>query len=363
MNAELSWLHDGIPAPDAGMQAAASAHQARLTKPAGALGVLEELAIRLAGLQRRVFPRVDRVHIAIFAADHGVAAENVSAFPQSVTAQMIDNFAAGGAAISVLAGELGATLEVIDLGTVEHSSAASGVRRERIAPSTANLAREPAMTDAQLVQALNSGRRAVQRAVESGAELFIGGEMGIANTTSATALLCALLQRSALELAGPGTGLDAAGVQHKANVVERALGLHGAHRDTPIELLRRVGGFEVAALVGALIAAAQARLPVLLDGFIVGAAALCAQRIAPPLAPWLLHAHRSDEPGHAAVIQALGARPLLDLGMRLGEASGAAVALPVLRMACALHRSIATFEAAGVARSSDILPALSRLDV
>lgn len=352
MNEALAWLNDPIAVPDAQAAAQARLRQSQLTKPAGSLGELEALAIRLAGLQGRACPAVDRVHIAVFAADHGVAEEQVSAFPQDVTAQMLDNFAAGGAAISVLACHLGATLEVVDLGTVRHSRARQGVRRERIAASTANLAREPAMTPAQLAAALAAGRAAVYRALAADAELFIGGEMGIANTTSATALASALLGLAPASLVGPGTGLDAHGVTHKLRVIERALALHAVHCTSPIETLRRLGGFEIAALVGALIVCAQRRLPVLVDGFIVGAAALVATRIAPGIGDWLLYSHCSAEPGHRSVLQALGARALLDLGLRLGEGSGAAVALPLLRIACELHASMATFEQAGVSAAA-----------
>lgn len=349
MNPAIAWLRNPVPLPDEGAARAARHRQAQLTKPAGSLGELESVAIRLAGLQGRECPQVDRVHISVFAADHGVAAENVSAFPQAVTAQMIGNFAAGGAAISVLARHLGATLEVIDLGTVACSQAAHGVRRERIARSTGNFAREAAMTSEQLVAALDSGRAAASRASAAGADLFIGGEMGIANTSSATALVCALAGLSPRRVAGPGTGLDLAGVEHKIAVIERALELHAQAQPDPVETLRRLGGFEIAALVGALIAASQQRLPVLVDGFILTAAALLAVRIAPPVADWLLFAHRSAEPGHALVLDELRARPLLDLGLRLGEGRGAAVAVPLLRAACAVHASMATFAQAGVA--------------
>lgn len=349
MTGNSNWLDAAIPVPDTAAEAAARARQSQLTKPPGALGELETLAIRLAGLQSREQPAVERIHISVFAADHGVAAENVSAFPQAVTAQMVDNFAHGGAAISVAARTLGASFEVVDLGTVGVSSAKSGVHRAPIAPSTANLAREPAMTDAQLDQALAAGHDAALRARDAGAELFIGGEMGIANTTSASALACQLLGAAPAALAGPGTGLDAPGVAHKALVIERALALHGPHCVTPRETLRRLGGFEIAALAGACIAAAQQRMPVLVDGFIVSVAALAAVRLRPELRPWLIFAHRSAEPGHARVLDALDARGVLDLSLRLGEGSGAAVAVPLLRMACALHAGMATFAEAGVA--------------
>lgn len=344
------WLRDPLPAPDARFAEAARTRQAQLTKPAGSLGELEALAVRLAALQARERPSAQRVHITVFAADHGVAAEGVSAFPQAVTAQMIDNFAAGGAAISVLARELGARLEVVDLGTVvARGCREPGVVLRPLGPGTANLAREPAMSASQLAQALWAGAEAAHRAAEQRADLFVGGEMGIANTTAASALACALLDLPAAALAGPGTGLDAQGVARKTAVIERALALHGPDLSDPLEALRRVGGFEIAALAGAYIASAQLLVPSVVDGFIASVAALCAQRWVPALKPWLILSHRSAEPGHAAVLQALDARPLLDLGLRLGEGSGAALVVPLLRAACALHTRMATFGEAGVA--------------
>lgn len=328
---------------------AAQARQGQLTKPPGSLGYLEEIAIRLAAMQGTQQPALDRVRITVFAADHGIAEEGVSAFPQAVTGQMIGNFAAGGAAISVLARNLGASLEVVDVGSVANSKAMSGVIVQKAGSGTANFRRGPAMTEAQLAAALQAGRDAVKRALDAGAQLFIGGEMGIANTSSATAVACALLGRSAVEIAGPGTGLDSAGVSHKASVIEESLALHRTAMTSPLEVLRHVGGFEIAALAGAYIACSQAGLPVLVDGFIASAAALAALRLRPDVADWLFFGHASAEPGYLHLMAALHARPLVDLGLRLGEGSGAAVALPILRLAAALHGQMATFAEAGVA--------------
>lgn len=343
----LEWLHDRCPGLDAAIAEAARTHQSQLTKPPGSLGVLEAVAVQLAALQGRAQPAVDRVWISVFAGDHGVAAERVSAFPQAVTGEMVRNFASGGAAISVLARALGATLEVVHLGTVNDPGEIPNVRRAVIAPSTANFCEQAAMTPAQLQAALEAGAASVAAARAAGAELFIGGEMGIANTTAATALACALLCEPAAVLAGAGTGLDVAGIARKIAVIDRALALHAAAA-TPLEQLRCLGGFEIAALVGATLAAAQARLPVLVDGFIATAAALAAVRINPDVRAWLLFAHASHEQGHASLLWALQAEPLLHLNMRLGEASGAAVAVPLLRLACALHNQMATFAQAGV---------------
>jgi len=344
----MSWLQQPVAAWNEAAAAAATERQAQLTKPPGSLGELERLAIRLAGMQGAVKPRVDQVWISIFAGDHGVVAEGVSAFPQAVTGQMILNFAAGGAAISVLARELGATLEVVNLGTVNDPGEHAGVRRAFIASQTANFCDGPAMTEAQFAQALTAGAQSVQLAKQAGAQLFIGGEMGIGNTAVATALACALLDESPVDLTGAGTGLDAAGIARKTAVIERALQRHGDLCD-PLAILRCLGGFEVAALAGAYIAAAQAGIPVLVDGFISTAAALAATRIHPGVREWMLFAHRSHERGHARLLDALQATPLLDLGLRLGEGSGAATAVPLLRLACALHGGMATFAEAGVA--------------
>lgn len=333
--------------PDEAFEAAARARQAQLTKPPGSLGTLEWIAVQLSALQRREQPSVENVWISVFAADHGVAAEGVSAFPQVVTGEMVRNFASGGAAISVLARSLGATLEVVNLGTVNDPGEIPGVRRAIIAVQTANFCEQAAMTEIQLQAALAAGAASIAVARAAGAQLFIGGEMGIANTTAATALACALLLRSPRELAGAGTGLDPRGIAHKVAVIERALTRHANVSDAR-ELLRCVGGFEIAALVAAYIAAAQVGLPVLVDGFITTAAALAAVRINPGVRPWLLFAHRSHEQGHARLLGALDAQPLLDLGLRLGEASGAAVAVPLLRLACELHNRMATFAQAGV---------------
>lgn len=350
---EIEWFNIPAAVPNDSARRAAEARQAILTKPPGALGQLESLAIRLAALQGTEQPAVERVHIVVFAGDHGVAAEGISAFPQAVTGEMVRNFATGGAAISVLARTLGASLEVINLGTVNDPGPVDGVKNYALGAGTANLALEPAMTEQQVARALHAGRHAAERARLAKTQLFIGGEMGIGNTTAATALACALLDAAPALLAGPGTGLDASGVRHKAEVVQRALALHRDDIATPLEALRRLGGFEIAALAGAYIACAQMGVPVLVDGFISGSAALAATRMRPGVEQWLLFAHASAEPGHRVMLEALGAHALLDLGLRLGEGSGAATAVPLLRLACALHNQMATFAEAGVSEKSD----------
>lgn len=348
MTGDCDWLQVPPAALDEGARRAAAARQTELTKPPGSLGRLEGLAERLAAMQGREQPALEHVHIAVFAGDHGVVAEGVSRFPQAVTAQMVANFASGGAAISVLARQLDASIEVVNLGTVAAVPDAGQVQQLGLGPGTANLAREPAMTAAQLERALNAGRQCAERARRNGAALFIGGEMGIGNTTAAAALACSILDLAPRQLAGPGTGLDAAGVRHKAEVLERALALHAGVRGDALGSLRCMGGFEIAALAGAYIAAAQIGLPVMVDGFISSAAALVATRLCPGAGEWFFYGHASAEPGHARLLEALEAEPLLDLGMRLGEGSGAAMAVPLLRLACELHRGMATFGEAGV---------------
>ncbi|MDZ7663667.1 nicotinate-nucleotide--dimethylbenzimidazole phosphoribosyltransferase [Thiohalophilus sp.] len=342
------WLQQPVHTIDVSARHAAQQRQGQLTKPPGSLGRLESLAIQLAGLQANPTPVIEHSWIAVFAADHGVAHQGVSAFPQIVTTEMVRNFTRGGAAISVLAAQQHARLEVVNVGTAHDPGKLPGVVDQRISEGTADFSRQPAMTPQQGEQALKAGRDSVQRALEDGSQIYIGGEMGIANTTSAAALGCVLLQQPARELVGPGTGLDDAGVRHKAEVIDAAIAWHALDPDDVQQMLCCFGGFEIAALSGAFMHAAQRGLPVLVDGFICSVAALIAERLLPGCSQWFIYSHRSAEPGHRAILDALGAVPLLDLGMRLGEGSGAAVALSLLRHACALHNGMATFEEAAV---------------
>ncbi len=332
---------------------AAIARQARLTKPAGALARLEDIAIRLAAMQGRERPRIERPWISVFAADHGVAAEGVSAYPREVTGQMIVNFARGGAAISVLARELGARLEVVDVGSLLPPCELPGVLWRKIGPGTANLLHGPAMREDELARAMAEGREAVMRALAADSDLFIAGEMGIGNTTSSSALACMLLDQPAEAVTGRGTGISDATLFHKQNVIRQALdhhplptGLTDAERAR--EALRRVGGFEIAAMCGAYLACAEHGLPAVIDGVISTVAALAGERMAPGAKAWWLFGHRSPEPAHALLLAALEGEPVLDLGLRLGEGSGAASAVAILRLACALHDQMATFDEAGV---------------
>ncbi|GAB3262613.1 nicotinate-nucleotide--dimethylbenzimidazole phosphoribosyltransferase [Chitinimonas naiadis] len=327
---------------------AATSHQATLTKPAGALGELEQLAIRLAAMQGQTCPSLLRPWITVFAADHGVAQAGVSAYPSEVTAQMVANFSHGGAAICVLARQIDARFEVVDVGVASDTSHLASVVQAKTVSGTDNFLHGPAMQPVTLAAALLAGQAAAQRALAAGSDCFIGGEMGIGNTSSASALAAAWLGVDVGELVGPGTGLDPAAVLRKAALLQGALTLHAGQLDTPLEVLATLGGCEIAALAGAYIACAQAGLPVLVDGLISSVAAMAACRLNPGTLNWLLFAHQSAEPAHARVLQALGGKPLLQLGMRLGEGSGAATAFPLLQLACALHGQMATFEQAGV---------------
>lgn len=353
-------LFSSIPAPDADRQQQARLRQAELTKPPGSLGMLEALAIKLAALQNCDQPRLNRLHISIFAADHGIAAENVSAFPQTVTQEMVKNFLAGGAAINVLARQLQASFEVVDVGLLQAIDSPQ-VIQQRAGCGTANFTIQPAMTTMQLEIALQAGMAAVDRALQTRADLFIGGEMGIANTTSASAMAAALLAIPAADITGAGTGLTAQQINHKTLLIQQALERHRAHLQTPLAVLQTVGGFEIAALTAAYIHAAQKGLPVLIDGFISSVAALTAVKINPPCAAWFFYGHCSAEKGHKIVLNALAAEPILNLDMRLGEASGAAMAVPILQMACKLHNEMATFTQAHISTGSSTCLDISKV--
>jgi nicotinate-nucleotide--dimethylbenzimidazole phosphoribosyltransferase len=298
-------------------------------------------------MQSRDLPRIDTIHIRVFAADHGIAAEGVSAFPQSVTAEMVKNFAAGGAAVNVLARHLNASFEIVDVGLLQPLDLPN-VIAHRAGCGTENFKLKPAMNSTQLDIALSAGQSAVNRALTGQAELFIGGEMGIANTTSASAIAAALLSLSPDEITGAGTGLNQQQIAHKATVIAQALQTHQKHLDTPLVILQYLGGFEIAALTAAYISAAQHGLPVLIDGFISSVAALIALKINPDCRTWFFYGHHSEEKGHKIVLEALAAEPILNLHMRLGEASGALMAVPMLQMACRLHNEMATFTQAHI---------------
>jgi nicotinate-nucleotide--dimethylbenzimidazole phosphoribosyltransferase len=342
------WISLNCAAPSPTHRDAALARQQQLTKPLGALGRLEAVAVELAALQATETPGADRVPVVLFAGDHGIAAQGVSAYPPEVTVQMLRNFASGGAAISVLSRTLGLPLEVVDAGTLS-TEVIPGVIVDKPRNGTRDFSREPALTGEELAFALDTGRRAVARQMQHAPQLLIFGEMGIGNTTSAAAIAAVLLPCAPSEIVGAGTGLDGEGRARKALLIADALALRGLVGDAPVDaVLAAVGGLEIVAMIGAIVAAAQAGVPVLIDGFIVSVAALAATKLNPSCRPWLIFSHRSAERGHGMLLDALGARPLIDLDLRLGEASGAATALPILRLACALHNGMATFTEAAV---------------
>jgi len=327
--AEIRGILNDVPGPDLDSGTAARMRQSQLTKPAGALGKLEDLAVWLATWQGRHPPALVRPRVAVFAGNHGVAGQGVSAYPQAVTRQMVRNFIDGGAAVNQLCTTYDADLRVYEM-ALEHP--------------TADFTREPAMPDTDCANAMAYG----MVAVEEGFDVMALGEMGIANTTSAAAICCALFGGDARDWVGPGTGLDDAGVRRKADVVAAGLAAHRGHLDDPFEVMRRLGGLELAAIVGAIIACRMARTPVLLDGFACTAAAAVLARIDSGLLDHCRVAHVSAEPGHARLLEHLDKIPVLDLDMRLGEGSGAVLAFPLLQGACACHNGMATFGEAGV---------------
>jgi nicotinate-nucleotide--dimethylbenzimidazole phosphoribosyltransferase len=319
----------------------------RKTKPRGSLGRLEQLAAQYAGIRCDAAPPPLVSAVLVAAADHGYAEEGVSAYPAEVTAQMVKTFAAGGAAICVLAREAGARLVVVDVGVREPVDSPA-VRSMRVGDGTANAAVGPAMTRDQALRAIAAGIRLARELAVDGVTVVALGDMGIGNTTAAAALHASLLGVEPTRVCGPGTGLDAAGVRAKVSAVERALAANPLSADDPVDTLAALGGFEIALLTGAILGAAAERLMVVLDGFIVGAAALVAVMLAPAARGYLVAAHLSPEPGHRLALDELGLDPLFALELRLGEGTGAALALPLLSAAVAILSKMTTFEAAGV---------------
>jgi len=324
----------------------ARARQDVLTKPRGALGRLEDIACWFAAHQGKAQPDPIKPSIAVFAGDHGVCEAGVSAYPPVVTGEMVKNFACGGAAINVLAAQCGASLAVVDVGVAGDLSGVDGIVHANVRHATGNLLREAAMTANICAEAIAVGRNQAVKAVHAGANLLIAGDMGIGNTTASACLICRLTGAEPEDVVGCGTGVDGAGRVHKIEVVHKAL---ARIEDVDnADVLAEVGGLEIAAMAGFYLQAAESGVPVVIDGFIAAAAALAARVIEPNVADWMLASHVSEENGHAQALRALGLSPLLDFGMRLGEGSGAALIVPLLQSAIALHNDMATFEDAGV---------------
>jgi len=314
-----------------------------LTKPRGSLGRLEELAVAYGVARGTADLRLERKAIFVFCADHGVAAEGVSAYPREVTRQMVRNFVSGGAAINVLCRQYGIDAFIVDAGV--DGDPEPGVIGRRVARGTRNFLHEPAMTAEQAAQAVAVGR---EMAARGGYDIVGTGEMGIGNTTAAAAVVSALTGRDAAEVVGRGTGIDDARWRHKVDVVRRALARHAPAATDPLGVLSAVGGFEIAAIAGLVLGAWERRVAVVVDGFIATAGALLAARLEPGTRAAMLFAHRSAEAGHGVALEALEASPLLDLGMRLGEGTGAALAIGLIESAVRLYREMATFDSAGV---------------
>ncbi len=346
--------------PDETAMAAARDHLDRLTKPPGSLGRLEELAIDLAGITGQPFPTMARREIVVAAGDHGVARMGVSAYPSDVTAQMLANFVGGGAAINVLAEAAGASLTVVDVGVVGPIAAVlpgdeRGGRlvRARIRPGTADMTEGPAMTRAEALRSIDVGLDIVAGLRAAGVELIGIGDMGIGNTTAASAIVAVVTGTTPAAVTGRGTGIDDAGHRRKIAAIERAIAGNAPDPADPVGVLAAVGGLEIGALVGVILGAVAGRVPVVLDGFITGAAALLAASLAPGTATRVIAAHRSVEPGHAIVLERLGLRPLLDLDLRLGEGTGAALAIGLIDAAVRLRDGMATFASAAVSGPLD----------
>lgn len=340
--------------PDQAAEAAARARQDTLTKPRGALGRLEDLSVWVASCQGQCPPKqFERARVVVFAGDHGVARSGVSAYPPEVTAQMVANMAAGGAAINVLAQIAGATLRIADLAVDAPEDVDAGPVSDRVRRGSGDIAVEDALTDDEVARAIATGQQIADAEVDAGADLLIAGDMGIGNTTPAAVLVAALTNTEPVAVVGFGTGIDDAAWARKTAAVRDALFRVHPVKDNPVALLRISGGADFAALAGFCAQAAVRRTPVLLDGMAVTAAALVAERLAPGARQWWQAGHRSTEPGHTLALQSLDLEPIVDLRMRLGEGTGAAIALPVLRAAVATLSSMATFEQAGVAGAHD----------
>jgi nicotinate-nucleotide--dimethylbenzimidazole phosphoribosyltransferase len=317
------------------------------TKPLGALGMLESLALRIGLMQGTESPRILHPHLLVFAGDHGVAAEGVSAYPQEVTWQMVMNYLAGGAAVNVFARANGIALEVVDAGVNHTFGKQHGLIDRKVAMGTKNFTLEPAMTLDQCVTAIEAGAQLARERHLLGCNLLAFGEMGIANTTAASALMARYTGMAAEGCVGRGTGVDDAGLARKREAIRKALILHRTV-EGPLQALAALGGFEIAMMAGAMLAAAENRMLILVDGFITGAALMAAQALHPEVLPYCVFAHQSEEAGHAAMLRHFNAQPLLHLNMRLGEGSGAALALPLVRAACDFLNEMASFESAGV---------------
>lgn len=334
-------------APDRALAAALQHKIDRKTKPLGALGHLEGLGLKIGLVQQSLTPTLSKPHMIVFAGDHGAAKAGVSAYPQDVTWQMVENFLAGGAGINVFARQNGLNLTVVDAGVAHDFGSRPGLINAKVGPGTKNYLDEPAMTQAECATAMERGAGIIRALAADGCNIVGFGEMGIGNTAAASLITHCLTGAPLADCIGRGTGLDDAGLAKKRRLLESALARTGK-LDHPLTVLAEFGGFEIAMMAGAMLAAAQARMVLMIDGFIVGSAALTAAGLAPAITDYCVFCHRSAEPGHVAQLTALGAQPLIDLGLRLGEGTGAALAYPLVQAAVNFVNEMASFETAGV---------------
>ena len=339
---------------DSSAMAAARRRQASLTKPHGSLGRLEELSIQLAGIRGEAIPTLEHKAIITMAADHGVVAEGTSLYPQEVTRQMVYNFLQGGAAINVLGNHIGARVIVVDMGVIGGFELLPGLLCKMIDFGTKNMAKEPAMTRQQAVDTLNAGIEVVEAEANKGLDIIGTGDMGIGNTTASSAILAAISGEPVKRTTGRGTGIDDNQLAHKTEVVERALSVNRPDPKDPIDVLSKVGGFEIGGLAGVMLAGAARRIPVVIDGFISGAAALIATGLSPQMKDYLIAAHVSAEAGHQLLLDFLGLKPLLNLNMRLGEGTGAALGIFLAEVAVRVLGQMATFAEAGVSEAEQL---------
>ena len=326
----------------------ARARQETLTKPAGSLGRLEELSIQIAGIQAKARPQIKQKAVIIMVADHGVTAEGTSAYPQEVTAQMVLNFIRGGAGINVISRQVGARMIVVDVGIAGKTSSFLGIVKQKIAPGTQNMCSGPAMSLEQARLSIETGIDVVQSELNKGLDCVATGDMGIGNTTASSAICAVITGKTVAEVTGRGTGLSDEQLQKKIAVIEKALRVNQPSADQPLEVLAKVGGFEIGGLAGVILGAAANRVPVVIDGFVSGAAALIAAGLCPQVKDYLIAGHVSVEPGHKYLLNYLGMKPLLDLNLRLGEGTGAALAVSLAEVSCRVLSEMATFAEAGV---------------
>jgi len=353
MMTELSQIISQIEPLDPAWEQRAQERLDSLTKPRGSLGRLEELAARYVAITREPMPALDQKWVVVFAADHGVVAEGVSAYPQDVTHQMVLNFLRGGAGINVLSRHVGARVAVVDIGVNHDFGQMPDLIIRKVAYGSRNMAKEPALTREEAIKALLIGVEMAELATASGMDAMAAGDMGIGNTTPAAALASVFTGRPVAAVTGRGTGIEDQALRHKVAVINRALAMHQPSAEDPVGALAAVGGLEIAGIAGIILGTAAARRPLMLDGFIATAGALVATALAPAVADYLIAAHRSVEPGHQIMLDYLGLKPLFNLQMRLGEGTGAALGLNMLEAAVRIYREMATFEEAGVAEKDE----------